>query len=364
MIKTLLTSTFVVAMTAQVAFAGSDPEFTTYNLDVTVGSTIHILDYVNANGQSLGGDFYFAYDDGESWHLSDFNANTAVPLINADLDGGNHGPGEYRIYMMDAHDPDSSLDHMTIRVTGSNGAVPDAPQTIELTGIVRDFKISHPDMQYPNKSFGVKTNLVDATLDAGSKPVLRTDLDPHRGMIDGPDSFNQWFRDVPEVNISIPYPIILQLAQDGSGVYSYAREKQLTGDLKYFFPIDGMGWNDSQSTSTGTHNFYFTYEIHTEFSYSDPSDRDYEMIFSFTGDDDVWVFINGILAVDIGGVHGQATRSINLDNAAAQLGLQPGGTYTLDFFFAERHTTESNFRIETTLQLIEVPPTTISPLYD
>jgi len=244
--------------------------------------------------------------------------------------------------------------------------VPTQAETIELTGVLRDFKVSHPDMQYPHKSFGVKTDLVDSQIGEDGKPVLRTDLDPTRGMISGPDSFNQWFNDVPEVNIAVPFTIVLDNGQEGSGgVYSYAREKQLSGDLKYFFPMDDLvGWNDMQTVSTGTHNFYFTYEIHTEFTYTDPAERDEAMIFSFTGDDDVWVYINGTLAVDIGGVHGQSQRSVNLDSAAEELGLEPGGTYTLDFFFAERHTTESNFRIETTMQLEEVPPTTISPLYD
>lgn len=244
-------------------------------------------------------------------------------------------------------------------------AVPAQADSIELTGIIRDFKIDHPDMQYPHKSFGVRTGLVMADLGGDGKPVLNTGTDYNNGMIDGPESFNQWFRDVPEVNIAVPHAIVLDNGQEApGGVYTFAREKQLSGDLKYFFPMDGMGWNDSQSVSTGTHNFYFTYEIHTQFTYTDPSEREEAMTFSFTGDDDVWVYINGKLAVDIGGVHGQATRSINLDSAAADLGLEPGGTYTLDFFFAERHTTESNFRIETTLQLEEVQPTTVSPLYD
>ena len=244
-------------------------------------------------------------------------------------------------------------------------ALPTQADTIEITGVLRDFKQSHPDMEYPTKSFGVKTGLVLAQLGQDSKPVLNTSANYNAGMISGPTSFNQWFRDVPDVNIAVPHTIVLDNHQEGpGGVYSFAREKQLSGDLKYFFPMDGKGWNDMRSVSTGNHNFYFTYELHTEFTYSDPDDRDYDMVFSFTGDDDVWVYINGRLAVDIGGVHGQTQRSINLDSAAAQLGLEPGGTYNLDFFFAERHTTESNFRIETTLQLKEVPPTTVSPLYD
>jgi hypothetical protein len=42
---------------------------------------------------------------------------------------------------------------------------------------------------------------------------------------------------------------------------------------------------------------------------------------------------------------------IELDNEAARLGLVPGETYAMDIFHAERHTVESNFRIETTIDL-------------
>lgn len=232
---------------------------------------------------------------------------------------------------------------------------------IVLTGVVRDFLISHPDMQKAQKDFGVKPGLVESTLGADGKPVLVSNHNGFRGMISSADSFNQWFRDVPGVNISIPYAITLDNGQEGpGGLYSFAVEKP-----HYFFPIDGKGWGDTAVDKYGHHrNFYFTYEIHTEFTYIPQAERDYEMEFSFTGDDDVWVYINGKLAVDLGGVHGQSFGSVNLDEKAAELGLTEGEAYKLDFFFAERHTTESNFRIETTLRLIELPPTSVSPLYD
>ncbi|MEM6755760.1 MAG: fibro-slime domain-containing protein [Planctomycetota bacterium] len=247
--------------------------------------------------------------------------------------------------------------------------------TIELTGTLRDFKIDHPDMQNENKSFGVKTGLVLSQLGEDGKPLLDTANDPARGMITGPESFDQWYRDVPGVNIAIPLAITLDNGSDEpGGVYSFAKE----GSGNYFFPADGLGFNDMQSVSTGTHNFYFTYEINTEFTYYDPNNRDLDgdgipssededdgsMVFTFTGDDDVWVYINGKLAVDIGGVHAQESRSVNLDEKAEELGLEPGGVYSLHFFFAERHTTQSNFRIDTTLRLVAIPPTTVSPLYD
>ncbi len=233
--------------------------------------------------------------------------------------------------------------------------------SIQLTGVIRDFKVSHPDMQRSGPNYNLITNMVMPTIGEDRTPVLNADGLNAEYRVDSAGSFYQWFHDVPNVNIAIPHTIVLDNGmEEEGGLYTFAIEKP-----QYFFPIDGRGWNDTATDKNGNlRNFYFTYEIHTEFTYSDPAQRDWPMVFTFTGDDDVWVYINDKLAVDIGGVHGQKTDSVNLDAEAASLGLEPGGTYKLDFFFAERHTTESNFRIETTMQLVEVPPTTVSPLYD
>ena len=238
---------------------------------------------------------------------------------------------------------------------------PSWADSIELTGIVRDFKVSHPDMQRSGPNYNLITNMVLPNIGEDRTPQLNVaDLNSSY-RVDSAQSFYQWFHDVPDVNISIPFSIYLDNGQtEPGGLYSYAVERP-----EYFFPIDGQGWQDTARDRYGNRrNFYFTYEIHTAFTYTEPSQRDEAMVFSFTGDDDVWVFINGKLAVDIGGVHAQRSRSVNLDEQASNLGLTPGGTYNLDFFFAERHTTESNFRIETTIQLQEVPPSAISALYD
>ena len=68
-----------------------------------------------------------------------------------------------------------------------------------------------------------------------------------------------------------------------------------------------------------------------------------------TGDDDLWVFINGKLALDLGGLHSQQTGTIDLDASASKLGITKGQNYPLVLFHAERHTVDSNFRIETTI---------------
>ena len=80
------------------------------------------------------------------------------------------------------------------------------------------------------------------------------------------------------------------------------------------------------------HNFLFTSEVRLTFKYYGGE------TFTFQGDDDVWVFINDQLAVDIGGVHGEVSRSVNLDS----LGLSVGGIYEMDIFHAERCARLSN----------------------
>jgi hypothetical protein len=49
------------------------------------------------------------------------------------------------------------------------------------------------------------------------------------------------------------------------------------------------------------------------------------------------LFINGNLAVDLGGLHAQATGSVSLDAQASPFGIVTSGTYNLDLFQADRH---------------------------
>jgi fibro-slime domain-containing protein len=136
---------------------------------------------------------------------------------------------------------------------------------------------------------------------------------------------------VSGVNQSKEYPIVL--------------EKQTNGTYKYqnnnFFPINGQLFGNYSNNK----NFHFTYELHTQFTYKGGE------TFIFSGDDDVWVYINGKKVIDLGGVHGSQTQNVNLDS----LGLTAGQSYDLDFFFAERHTTESNFTITTNIALEPAP---------
>jgi fibro-slime domain-containing protein len=109
-----------------------------------------------------------------------------------------------------------------------------------------------------------------------------------------------------------------------------------------FFPLDNRGYGNQP---TGyTHNFGFTMEIHREFEYTQNG-----QLFSFIGDDDMWVFINGKLVLDLGGIHTYAPGNFDLDALAATLNLVKGQSYPIDIFYAERNVAQSHIRITTNI---------------
>ena len=211
--------------------------------------------------------------------------------------------------------------------TVSNVDASSSTQCDGLSALVRDFKDSHADFEKYRGSSATK-GLVDAKLGADHKPVFKASL----GQVTSASTFNEWYNDTAGVNQAITIPPLVLSPMAGGG-FEY--------DSSSFFPIDGMGFGDFNSTG---HNFHFTTEIHTEFTYEGGE------AFTFRGDDDLWIFVNDQLALDLGGLHPVLSDTIDFDAQAAQLGIVKGSTYSMDIFHAERRTTDSNFRITTNIK--------------
>ncbi len=207
----------------------------------------------------------------------------------------------------------------------------DAPQPRppQLKATVRDFSPStHPDFEasYPP---GLDTGMVQPTLGPDDKPVYagagRTNSSS------GAANFDTWFRDTPGVNLVEALELQLLPAPGEAGQFSF--------DDRSFFPIDGkLLGNEGRNR-----NFHFTLEASTTFEYRGGE------LFSFSGDDDMWVFINRRLAIDLGGLHSSLSARVALDDFATTAGLTRGEVYPLHFFFAERHTVESHFTLKTSI---------------
>jgi fibro-slime domain-containing protein len=136
-------------------------------------------------------------------------------------------------------------------------------------------------------------------------------------------------------NVVIPTELTFRYVAGTPGTYTY--------DNSNFFLLDNQGLgNEGRS-----HNYSFSMELHWQFTMTQG------LKFYFRGDDDVWVYINGKLVMDIGGIHSAISDSIIVDN----LGLTNGQQYWFDFFYCERMTSESSIKI--TSNIIAAQPSRI-----
>lgn len=225
------------------------------------------------------------------------------------------------------------------------------------------------------------TNSTDAW--AANRDVFTVNLTGHDPVIPT-DNFYRWFHNT-EVSQSYDREITFKRVGD-SNTYTYGGNN--------IFPLDNVDFSNGDSASKPgnsddgkNHNFHFTAHMTIPMKI----DADGTETFEFSGDDDVWVFLNGHLVLDIGGLHealngnfhintdgtittfvqnvndvsgrdkvispatweegyvnqlNELNRSTYADRTETiDIGLKAGDIVNLDFFYAERSTTASNTRI-------------------
>lgn len=117
---------------------------------------------------------------------------------------------------------------------------------------------------------------------------------------------------------------------DSAGVYKGSVSDT---NLGQFFPFDSAdkvfkeenGQLSPIGITDGTNdklNHHFGMSMTTEFvqPYGGQTTKNEDMIFEFSGDDDVWVYIDGVLVGDLGGIHEKATLKINFATGAVHVG--------------------------------------------
>lgn len=197
------------------------------------------------------------------------------------------------------------------------------------------------------------------------------------------DNFYRWFHEVPGLSQRIDGRTITFRRVGNSNTYSYGRDG--------IFPLDDVAFSkDDEATTKNGHNFHFTSRLRIPVKITADGTEE----FYFSGDDDVWVFLNNQLVLDIGGLHekleGRFTinpdgtlttfvQHVNDNSGRAALGepsnsyndyvnplneyimrtykdttktidvgLHEGDVVNLDFFYAERSTSESNTNVTIT----------------
>ena len=106
-----------------------------------------------------------------------------------------------------------------------------------------------------------------------------------------------------------------------------------------FYPVDERLFGNQGDV----HNNYFTYTIEAHFEYSACTGR----FIEFMGADDAWIYIDGAMVIDLGGIAAATDQRIDL----GRLDLIDGETYTLQLFFAHRADGGSRFNLRTNLEL-------------
>lgn len=151
--------------------------------------------------------------------------------------------------------------------------------------------------------------------------------------------------------------------QDKDWVYDAAKTYGGSANGVGFFPFDASKSNGG-TTQNNANDYGFGMRTDIEFNVGTGGKiNNVAQVFNFTGDDDLWVYIDGKLVLDLGGAHKKAEGSIDFSTKTVKLttgtnsvnnvtrntsfvfdNTDPSQTHTLTMFYMERGMIESNLK--------------------
>ena len=238
------------------------------------------------------------------------------------------------------------------------------------------FKAAGPEEynSYVGEGNGAYTGIVNKTLTNGY-PTTTADK--------GSESLDYLFGGKPDdkaVTIHKPTGGLLTLDKDGYYSFGADSQKATYDKASHLFTVSERPCTNQSSTpcfapfGDGSDDDRYSFGMNLDADFYMPKGgqvNNQDMVFDFTGDDDVWVFIDGVLVLDLGGIHQAldgsinfATGDINYDKTQSHGGT-PAGTITqafenagetwdstpykthhLSFFYLERGDGGSNCKIK------------------
>ena len=215
----------------------------------------------------------------------------------------------------------------------------------------------------------VTSEIVKSNLGKDGYPVLSTNNVSLNKLFNG--EWNQTIAGAKGLNHLFSY-------NSNTGEYSYNSDtnyayynKSDANSEKNFIVYNKPDYHDAEGKGSSgsfmpfsslrdrTKKNMFAFGMKVSFNFMQPKEgriNGKDMIFSFSGDDDVWVFVDGKLVLDLGGVHERASGTINFNTGVVTVNdsnntnlntifgnkFSDYSTHTLAFFYLERGRGDAN----------------------
>lgn len=224
----------------------------------------------------------------------------------------------------------------------------------QMAATVRDFSLNNPDFDFSSPLGNAQLKgIVEKNLRTTDRHPVRSSAPGLAGGTNIFNDFDSWWKtdgtNADPAKRSYETCVDIAMGKTGDGMWEFDSYRTPSHG---FWPIDDFNKFNENSTAScyvdplgqyktnqPPHNMNFCMESHAKFIYTKGQ------TFSFRGDDDVWVFINDKLVIDLGGIHEAKADSVKLDT----LGLTENKEYTWDFFYCERQPCGSSLRIKTSI---------------